>query len=271
MILSDLLYYLLRLVKSGHYWQYTNINGQGVKPKHWFSNIQLFIIALSLLCTLLNPLGFNKDFIGYIITALSIFVGLFLSLIVVIYDKFRNTDFDIERCSNKQKLYLQQIWNFFSQFTGLTSYAILISILSIILLSISLISAVNVDIDEYYFLSYKEWSLEAIILFLNLSMVFLYRMVTIYFIVDFLLLCTYAVSSIYSFIYLEYEKRKPEIRLNEALIDHDKVSIKNILILLVKKMSTQSIFIKIGASIIFLYLFVFIIIQILGFIKSFFI
>lgn len=62
MILSDLLYYLLRLVKSGHYWQYTNINGQGVKPKHWFSNIQLFIIALSLLCTLLNPLGFNKDF-----------------------------------------------------------------------------------------------------------------------------------------------------------------------------------------------------------------
>lgn len=189
----------------------------------------------------------------------------------MIYDKFRNTDFDIERCSNKQKLYLQQIWNFFSQFTGLTSYAILISILSIILLSISLISAVNVDIGEYYFLSYKEWSLEAIILFLNLSMVFLYRMVTIYFIVDFLLLCTYAVSSIYSFIYLEYEKRKPEIRLNEALIDHDKVSIKNILILLVKKMSTQSIFIKIGVSVIFLYLFVFIIIQILGFIKSFFI
>ena len=145
-------YYLYRLILDGHKWQYIDINGKGSKPNLYFSSIQFIFIIISITSSVfLIKNGFNKDFIGYIIASLSIFTGLFLSLILTVFDKFQKFKFDVSNITEKEKIIIIQRKNFFKQFTAITSYSILLSIICIFLLSLSLLTnLLNINIFEFY-------------------------------------------------------------------------------------------------------------------------
>src|SRR5687768_15905953 len=82
------------LLKAGHDWQSTSINGDLNRPRFYFSNIQWVLLFLSSVVLLRLTNGISKEIVGYIMSAYSISVSLFMSLLVSIFDKFENTDFE---------------------------------------------------------------------------------------------------------------------------------------------------------------------------------
>jgi len=210
-VFKSVKYYLGELVKDGHKWQHINVKGENVPPIFLgFSKIQLFVIFISILCSYFLSNGFNKDFIGYVMASLSVFIGLFLSLILTMFDKFKQVDFAPNNPSYSDIQYLKKTKNFFKQFTALTSYSIIISILCIILLGFSLAGEFfnTVTTKISFISSFEEMKKENILLCCVYSINYLYRAVVIYFLLDFLLLVLFAISSSYKYISIEYDKQK---------------------------------------------------------------
>ncbi len=201
-------YYVNRLISDGHKWQNIDVNGKESIPKFYFSNIQWAIVGISISGLFLIKNGFNKDFVGYIIASLSIFVGLFMTLILTIFDKFEKIDFNKKNKTEKEKTSLIKRKNFFKQFTALTSYSILISLTCILLLSTSMLSEVfSRNILEYEFVA--KWdtiSIDEVLLLVENFLIVCHRIIITYLILDFLLMVLYALSSIYSYISIEFNK-----------------------------------------------------------------
>jgi hypothetical protein len=206
-------YYIVYLIKQGHIWQHTDINGITKTPKLVLSGLQWLILLFSISLLYILPKGFNKEFVGYIITALSLFVGLFLTLILSFYQKFQGFDFsNTQELPLNEKIVLKQTRNYFIQFTSLTSYSILISLFCICLLSLNLLfESLNIDILQYQFIKgLKDLNINTVFRGLGISVICIYRLIVIYFIFDFFYLTTYALGSIFKFLMVEYQKKKVE-------------------------------------------------------------
>jgi hypothetical protein len=196
--------YLFKLIQDGQKWQYIDINGKGKKPSYYFTSVQWVLLLLSIITFYFLKKGLNNDFVGYIINALSIFVGLFLTLILAVFDKFKGLE-KISQPTETDKLYLIQRTNFFKQFTSLTGYAIIIAILCILLLSITFATEIfklNIFHDSLFVPSFFSFSINC---YLFLSA--LYNITVIYFLLDFLLIVIYAVTAMHTYMMIEYNKK----------------------------------------------------------------
>lgn len=202
-----LIYYLFRLIKDGHEWQYKNLNGTGEKPRLYFSFLQFIAIFISILFVVKEPCGLSSTATDYILGCLSIMVALFLSLILVVFDKSKQI---IPEESSVKKLHS---WNFFYQFNALTSYAILLSVLVIVLIIIGLIFNIECDLSTYSVLPYSQWDRESITTFGKCTVMVIMRTSIVYFLIDFFIICLYAICSIYQFIRLDFLKRKPDVQV----------------------------------------------------------
>ncbi|MFQ9317271.1 hypothetical protein [Dysgonomonas mossii] len=213
-----LIYYILKLITKGQEWQYKNLNGQGQKPKFYFTSLQWVAIVISFLFVYTKPTGFSNEIVDYVLSSLSIMTALFLSLIIVIFDKFNNFDFKAE--DDKEKVHKFHMWNFFYQFNAITSYAILISSIVIVLLILTLLFGKEIDVSKYELVSLHSLNKESILLFLKLLFVYLVRFVIVYFLLDFFILCIYAISAIFQYVSNEFMKKNPNIKVNrEETID----------------------------------------------------
>ncbi len=193
--------YLVLLIREAHKWQNTDIAGNERKPKLWFSPLQWVFVLLSLIISYSSENFMKIDFIGYIIAALSIFIGLFLSMIISIFDKFRSLDFSSENMSESKRAILIKTKNYFKQFTTLTTYAILISILTIVLLSALFFTDFFNQSTNIYPLDFKNGSY---MLFGEICAIVFYRSIILYFLMDFVYIVIMAVTSNYVYIYSEY-------------------------------------------------------------------
>ena len=107
MNISTLLYYILKLITEGHKWQYQNATCTNKPPKFYFSVLQWIAILLAFIFTLTNNAGLSNDIIDTLLNSLSIMTGLFLALIVVVYDKFKELRFDASSDSGTHWLHMQ--------------------------------------------------------------------------------------------------------------------------------------------------------------------
>jgi len=196
--------YLKTLVQDGHMWQYTYLNGKAKKPGFYFTKVQWLILLVSLSSTPFLKNGFNKDFIQYTLTALSIFVGLFLTLILTAFDKFKQLELPAHP-TTEDKRYLKTRKNFFKQFTSLTAYAIVLSLLCIVLLGFIALTETKFN-DSILRYSFAPPTKESIWLFCKVGFKTLYNTVLLYFLWDFLVLVLYAVTSIHSFMRVEFDR-----------------------------------------------------------------
>lgn len=207
-----LIYYVLRLITKGQEWQYKNLNGNGNKPKLYFTQLQWVALFISILFLYTKPKGLSSEMINYVLSSLSVMTALFLSLIIIIFDKFNNFNFNGE--DDEEKIHKFHMWNFFYQFNAITSYAILISTTVIILLVFTLMFGKETDVSQYIFVSFKLITLESIVIFFKLSFVYLIRLAIVYFLLDFFILCVYAISSIFQYVSNEFIKERPNIKIN---------------------------------------------------------
>lgn len=195
------------LIKGGQEWQSININGIEAKPRLYFSNIQWVILLLSSLILLKLTKGISTDIIGYVMSAFSISVSLFMSLLVSIFDKFENTKFETTSKTEIEITRLKQKKNFFKRFISITSYLVVLSILVIFLCSLTYIFNICVKNIETKTFTLK-WSEINIVLTLKNIAIIGYRIALNYFLLNYLFLTFFITGSAYEYYMSEMDRRK---------------------------------------------------------------
>ena len=203
---------ILELISFGHKYQYFVItqseeNNKKNKPSLYFSKYQFVIILVSLFIVLFNRSKFSEDLSGYIISALSLFIGLFFAFIFTLFDKYKSkyTEEFLSSATEEDESLNRKNINFYKKVSYLTLYAILIAILTIILFSFNLIfdfkypklellDIVNTYncLDEYNY----HWKLIGISI---------YQFISFYFLFDFLLLTLYILGAVFEYLKGEYK------------------------------------------------------------------
>lgn len=205
---------LYDLISDAHLYQYSEIAQlkaeiKKKKPIFYFTLSQWAIILLSIIITLIKKNGFSENFAGYIISGLSLFVGIFFTFLITLYDKFKSIDFNqFQKSVNEDKYQIGlKIKNFFKMVSVLSLYSVLISIVSILLLSATLIfSQINIEINIVQFINTIEQ--KTFYFIFKTSLILLYRIAVLYFLFDFVLITLYIISSFYDFIISEINKVK---------------------------------------------------------------
>lgn len=207
MQLSSVKRLLIPLVRGGVEWQYIGIDGHGKKPKFYFTGPQIFIIIISFCLIAYLKKGVDKDLIGYIMSAFAISVSLFMSLLVSIFDKFEKTSFDTHNLTETDIARLKLKKNFFKRFISVTSYLVVLSILIIVLCSFNYLKS-----QDHILLNIQDLTINVKSInwhkTLKCGLAFTYRMLLLYFIMDYLLLTLFVAGSSFEYYISELDKVK---------------------------------------------------------------
>jgi hypothetical protein len=195
------------LINGGQEWQSININGIDEKPKLYFSNIQWIILLLSSLILFKLTKGISKDIIGYVMSAFSISVSLFMSLLVSIFDKFEKTKFETTSITEIDIAILKQKKNFFKRFISITSYLVVLSILVIVLCSLTYIFNISIRNVEPKTFTLKWAEINIVLTFKN-SLIIAYRIALNYFLLNYLFLTFFITGSAYEYYMSEMNRQK---------------------------------------------------------------
>lgn len=206
MLVSELKFYMKDVIKNAHKWQKVNIDDKNgidnIEAKFYkFSFCQWVFIFVAILTCLMAESPLNENIVAFIINVFAILIGLLSALLIIIFDKFGDIKLPSE--TDYEIAYYKKVIRYFQQFNTLTTYSILIAIGVIILLSTSYISERFMtktsicDVINYICISnYEDISFKFLIKGVTVN---LYRIIIIYFILDFFYILTYSISSIYSY------------------------------------------------------------------------
>jgi hypothetical protein len=128
-------------------------------------------------------------------------------LLVSIFDKFENTNFETKDKTEDDIARLKQKKNFFKRFISITSYLVVLSILVIVLCSLTYmfnISERAIDINTFT-LNPKEISL---LLTTKNTLIIGYRITLNYFLLNYLFLTFFVTGSAYEYYMSEMDRRK---------------------------------------------------------------
>jgi hypothetical protein len=153
------------VIAEGDRLQKTDIDGRVITTKKYTQTQKIgFLLSVGLLFVIHD--GFSDEFAGYIISFLSIFIGLFATIVISLFDKSNTlkeklVEENLARENNtanyNEIARLKKKKNYLIQFTGLTSYAIYIAICIIILLLFTLLHDLfKENITSYH--AIKNWS-----------------------------------------------------------------------------------------------------------------
>lgn len=220
--------YIMGIIKDAHYWQkHSLVDCLEAKPKEkkYFTHLKRISFFIAILLTVFISSGPNKDFAGYAIASLSIFIGLNINLIIMMFDKFNSIDFKTDNKTIKEKTNLVKKREFFKQFTSLTAYSILLSIFLIILLSLCFLNKYteHISIVEkiiYIFgvnITYLDFSFNILIEAIVDAFILSSRVITYYILFYYIIILFYNIGSAYAFISKEYKSRKIEVYDNQLL------------------------------------------------------
>lgn len=205
---------LLDLVSDAHKWEYTEINDNressaAKKPKCYYTTTQWILLILSVLIVVLRPSSISEDFAGYIISGLSLFVGLLFTIVVSLFDKFNNIDFEAYNKNVNADLYPKgvRLKNYFKKTIILTLYTAIMAIVCILMLSITLLFEImseEVDIVEIC-TNYGMYKWHVLVLS---GLLFVYRVILFYFLLNFIYITKQLVSSFYDYMVSEIDSVK---------------------------------------------------------------
>lgn len=220
MQLSQFKSFLKNVISEGNRLQKVDITGT-VSTKKTFTQTQILSIVLSVGAIYLIKTGFSDNFAGYVISFLSIFIGLFSSIVISLFDKssslsdkfFQEKAKEESHTANHDEIArLKKIRNYLVQFTGLTSYAIFLAICIIVLLLLTLLhDFFKQDITTYSLIKkLSDLNKKTVFNFFKVFSLLSHRFLISYFLLNFFVINLYAVTSYFSYISSEYKNNKFE-------------------------------------------------------------
>lgn len=200
---------LIDLIKTAYQWEYTEINDtkeslKKKKPILFFTKVQVILIVIAIILSIICKSGINAEFAGYIISALSLFVGLLFTLVVSIFDKFSQTDFSKYKFTINCDLYPigVALKNFYKKTIVLTLYTSIIAIVCIIALAIvMLFPELHMQVDFCDLITHSESRHLKIL-------VLLYKTVLFYFLLNFIYITLLLITSFFDYMVGEIDKIK---------------------------------------------------------------
>lgn len=203
-----------KVVSEGNRLQKVDINGQ-ITTKKYFTQTQKVGVFFSIIVVVLLRKGFSENFAGFVISFLSIYIGLFTSIVINLFDKSKGIIVSIKEEEAKivngtadliLLAKLKKGRNYLIQFTGLSAYAILLATLVVILLlMVLLFPNLAIDIYGYKFVNWRNLTIESILTFLAQLVIVLHRYFILYLLFNFFVITIYSISSYFNFISSEYK------------------------------------------------------------------
>ena len=195
-----------RVLKEGRRLQRYDIAGKLTTTRR-YTHTQILCFVGALVLLFLLPQGVNDNFAEYAIAFLGIFVGLFTSIIIALYDKSNSLYDGIQHKTGNEKSRIAIIRNYLVQFTGLTAYTIILALIAVVLLlGILLFPETRINIWKYHFIDqWRDLNLTTTLTFLRLAIVILFRVFLFNLLLNFFLVTLYSLSSYFSFLQSEYK------------------------------------------------------------------
>ena len=159
-----------------------------------------------IICYFLSA-GFSSEFIGYAMAALSIFIGLFTNLIVVVYGRYSILPNINSITNNQERLNIVRLKNFIKQFTFVTGKNLLISTYLIFLMCIIMLFSTYFafDLKKYQIIKdFAEINAKSICNFADATFITVIRFQVIYLLIDFFVLLLYSLGALFAFLKGEY-------------------------------------------------------------------
>lgn len=205
-------HYVTLLYKEGTSWEQRGLlsTEQNTSTKR----ITLKRVVFLCLCIILScflKTGFNDAFLGYTISGLSIFIGLFINIIIVLYQKFLviTTAAADDRPNDNESANKNKMKDFIKQFTFVTGKNLLIATFLIILSSIYLLykDFFSIDTSNYSIvLRIEQLTKKDVLNFFVYSILQVTRVLILYLLIDFFFLLLYSIGSLFAFLKGEYKK-----------------------------------------------------------------
>jgi len=133
---QELIKYLRILRKEASRFERTDINNKVDISFNSKYLVKIVFVLISIGLNLLLKNGFSDSFISYVSSVLSILVGLFITALIFSFDKFYEPNKG-EYLDSRIKLWETQAYNYAKKFAYITSYTILISIFTLVILALS--------------------------------------------------------------------------------------------------------------------------------------
>jgi hypothetical protein len=198
--------FVAEVIREGNRLQKHDITGKQLTRSR-FTDTQVISIIIAIASLFILPKGFSSDFAGYTISFLGIFIGLFSSIVISMYDKRSNLFDNYKNQIATEKARIIIIKNYLIQFTGLTSYAIFLALILIGFLSlILLLDSFQSNIFQYRLVhSLNEINGKTLLNFLKASVLVIHRFFTTYLFCNFLMITLFSMTSYFSFLLSEYK------------------------------------------------------------------
>ena len=219
------------LAKEARRYECFDINAEEKKTFYSRRKRPIICFIVSVVLAWLTKTGFSNEFVSFLATMLSIFIGLFSTTLVFALDKFYVTiedkvrDFsismtesekerdillsveEIEDLNSRQNLWKKQAYNYVKQFTYIIGYNIVLSIIALTLISLNtlFLDLVNIDIFNYTFYT-QNLELGNIVSFFHVAFVILQRFFIFYCTLSVLYNTLYAVSSMINFMIAKIDR-----------------------------------------------------------------
>lgn len=185
---------------------FTNINGDEEKWSYPYIFVKIVIPIISCLIVYVNQDKLMED-PKVIVMLLSLFSGLMFGVLIKIPDKFK----DLEPKENETKLEetkRKQIKNYLKLFMYSLSYSILVALFSIffVILNSFFPSLIELKLSRFHRIqNLKQLDYESTLI---VSIVILYRILLVNYLLNFLFFIFKAVTNLYEFMLYEFNKIK---------------------------------------------------------------
>jgi len=129
--------YLTLLKDKASTFERTDINGSVDETFRAKYLVKLVFGTISGILVYLLKDGFSSDFVSYASSVLSILVGLFITALIFSFDKFYQSQDNLDTADSISKLWDKQAYNYAKKFAYITSYTIVLSIFTLVLLAVN--------------------------------------------------------------------------------------------------------------------------------------
>lgn len=206
-------HYIGILLKEGRRWEFsdllnhkTPLTDKKIKKYSWCKRLILLLPTITI-CLLLKN-GIDQTSIGYAIAALSIFIGLFSSLIVTMYGRFLNIPKLSDNATNLQLIEDKKVKNFIRQFTFVTGKNLFVATVMITIMLLMLVFSNYMSINVFSLepiTSLDDLTYDSLLIGVNAIIAIAFRLIIVYLTFDFFLSLCYSLGALFAFLKREYK------------------------------------------------------------------
>lgn len=200
--------FIEKVVDEGNRLQKLDLNGHPTTSKKYTQMQRLSFIA-AIVCEVILKIGFSDNFAIGMITFFGIFIGLFATIVISLENSSKNLLVDYHKKTIIEQARVKKNKNYLVQFTGLTSYSILIALILVGLLSMPLLNdGFKKNVFDFKLISFQNIDFPSIICFAKLVVIVVHRFFTVYLLLTFFIITIYSITSYFSYLQSEYQKMK---------------------------------------------------------------